>query len=172
MEQWIITSYFEQLAKDFKAISHTKDGINRFSILDEDSIAEEIRGSLDFSSWCLLLEKAPTKVKANESDVLHEYRTFRFTICRDASRLGATDKLLIFEEAELIAKKIFTRILKDHRKARRTNITSFPLFDLVHQLDLENFEDILNGDIIGTDAKITIKNPFNENSYYTESEWN
>ena len=173
MTQDVITAYFEQIATNFKPISHTP-AKHRFAEMDADTIAEEVKDKLDFSDWCLLLEETTPKVRANEANALNEYRYFRYTVCKSATGLDAAERKAIFHQAEIYGKHIFMKILREYRASReRKDPTKvFPLRDIEPKFEMEKYADILNEDIIGIDTAISIKEPFKESDYNDVTLWN
>ena len=172
MTQIEITAYFEDLATRFVPISHSALGVKRFCVMDSDLVSDEIKRDLDFSQWCMLLEEVGPRIKANESKHFHEYRTFRFTICKDYSREKANKAAIKMQSLEY-AKNIFAHIINTYQSSKLfSSLTSFALANIQFSAEFDYYEDILNEDLIGTDCQLTIYQPFNCKSHDLPAQWN
>lgn len=172
MTQTEITDYFEDLATRFVPISHEPEGVKRFSVIDSDTISDEIKRDLDFSQWCMLLEEVGPRIRANESKHFHEYRTFRFTICKDFSR-EKTNKAALKMQSLEYAKNVFAHIINTYKTSKLfDSLNAFALANIQFSAEFDFYEDILNEDVIGTDCQLTIYQPFNCKSYDLPAQWN
>ena len=173
MTQSQITEYFEDLAKRFIPISHDPQGIKRFSVIDSDTISEEIRHDLNFNNWCMLLEEAAPRIESNETKAFNEYYTFRFTVCKDISRLNFTQKRQTKEDSLQLSKQIFAHIIESYKGSKLFNaVNPFALKNIQFKANFEYYEDILNENLLGTDCLITIYGSFNAKIYNNQTLWN
>lgn len=172
MKQTEITAYFEDLATRFKPIQHDPDGINHFAVIDSDEITDEIKRTLDFTTWCMLLEEAGPSIKSNDAKAFHQFYTFRFTICKDVSRLNATEKREIKEESLELSKSIFAYIIENYKSSKLWHGPDFALKNIKSEASFEPYADILNEDILGYDCLITVSSDFNTKTYNNPTLWN
>lgn len=172
MTQAQISQYFEDLATRFVPISHNAQGKKRFCVIDSDTVSDEVKRDLDFTNWCMLLEEVGPRIRANESKHFHEYRTFRFTICKDYSREKA-NKSAIKNQSMEYAKNIFAHIINTYHASKLFDAAkNFSLTNIQLSAEFEFYEDILNEDLIGTDCQLTIYQPFNCKSHDLPAQWN
>jgi len=162
MTQTIISNYFKDIATRFVPISHNDTTNNRFCVIDDDIISDEIKRTLDFSDWCLLLEEVAPEIRANDSNHYHEYYTLRFTVCKDVSRHKA-ELSTIKETSIQYAKAIFARIIQDYEKSKKIKpaATPFALKNIQFKANFEYYQNILEENLLGTDCTITIYDAFN-----------
>lgn len=172
MTQTEITAYFEDLATRFVPISHNPAGVKRFAVIDDDIISDEIKRDLDLSQWCMLLEEVGPRIKANESKHFHEYRTFRFTVCKDYSREKIHKTALKIQSLEY-AKNIFAHIINTYKSSKLfEKLINFQLTNIQFSAEFDPYEDILNENVIGYDCQLTIYQPFSCKSYDLPTQWN
>lgn len=172
MKQEVITAYFEDIARRFKPISHSVEK-TAFKMLSDEKenkkIASEIENRND---WFMLLEPARTNVRANNASQQNVYRTFSFTICIAAHKKKSSEKEELYNTAEFYALAIFKKIVKEQRLHKNGSVVNpfFQLCDMDLDTQVERYYDILSDSIIGVDAQIKIKLPY-DLSFEDETLW-
>lgn len=173
MKQSDITAFFEQIAREFKPISHELNDRQAFALVSDESVETKIRENLDFSQWCLLIERAKPRVGKNSAGNKFVYRSFNFTVCKMVAGMSQDEKQTVRELSEFYGLVIFKKILEKQLKSKMPYEVDveFSLDTVTEETQAEYYSNILNSDILGTDYLITIYEPFGKN-YVDETLWN
>jgi hypothetical protein len=91
-------SYFENLAKDFKPISHT-DEAPRFAMMDIDDIISSQRTGLDFTNPCMILENFEGEIQYKHNQ-LADQQYGAFLIIQQVDRNNPVQKREVLDRCK------------------------------------------------------------------------
>ena len=107
-------AYFRDEIASKQIIGHTTDKV-RFLMIDDDELST-IQNTLDTTSFCLVLHKYETDLTKNQSGKYFDKKICAFSIIKGMGKgKSFTPSKLIQSDAEVIAKKIWSKLLKDKR---------------------------------------------------------
>ncbi len=134
-------SYFEDLATDFKPISHSEQK-KRFVMMDIDDIISAQRGILDFSEPCLILENPEGKLRYKNDKVLDE-NYGAFLILMQVNRDDPAQKRAVMNLTKQIGMAIIGRLQQQKIERSKGDLT-IPRMILYFNLSDVNYQKVSN----------------------------
>lgn len=116
--------YFEDMAIHNKAIAHTPES-RRFARLNIEEVLSGMRGDLDLSNWCLILEMYEGRLSENNSDNIMDNQASAFMVIKSVTQGDFSQERLTLKDAKIIAFQFLKKIRKDARVFPKTEANRY-----------------------------------------------
>lgn len=134
-------SYFENIAKDFKPISHSSD-TPRFALMDIDDILSSQRSELDFTYPCMILENFEGEIQYKHNNML-DTPMGAFHIIQQVQRDDPAQKREVINKCKEYGLRIIARMQLE-RKALYSGDPEANKILLYFQMDEVRYQKVSN----------------------------